>query len=96
MKKTLFLSQKTLILGQNVQKKFGKSLEKLGKSSEKFGNCSILNFPKITKNDVKLKLENRLETSVKSLECRAVAELFNIQDSAENDININKSHYDFI
>jgi len=51
--KSLFLGQKSLFLGQKVRKKFGKSSEKFGnrvfRMFENFGNCSIPNFPKITK-----------------------------------------------
>jgi len=55
---SLSLSQKTLILGQKFQislENFGKSSEKFGnrvfQTFKNFGNCSIPNFPKITKND---------------------------------------------
>jgi len=58
-----FLSQKTLFLGQKVQKMFGKSSEKVQKKFGKFGNrvfrmfgnfrnfgnCSIPKFQKIMK-----------------------------------------------
>jgi hypothetical protein len=67
-----FLSQKTLFWGQKVWKKYKKNLEKVWKrvfptfgnfrNFGNFGNCSIPNFPKITKNDVKLELRKSRKT----------------------------------
>ena len=62
MIKTLFLSQKTLFLGQKVWKKFKKVQNRVFRMFGIYGNCSIPNFPKITKNDVKLELQKLRKT----------------------------------
>jgi len=77
-----FLSQNTLFLGQKVWKKFGKRVFLMFWN---FWNCSISNFPKIAKkwrltrtSKIKknlFRLENQLESSVKSSECRALVYL---------------------
>jgi len=71
------LSQKTLFLGQKVWKKFGKvwKFRKLGFPNVwKFQKFQKLLFSELSEIYEKMTL-NRLETSVKSLECRALQKI---------------------